>query len=560
MPSAAFLTEMSRLRGSRPRTKIEFIDKSDVVTDITEDFLGGANLETIKERAPDEIQAGSFDIVLDNADDKYSEYKPSSLLYQSDYHGARIRISEGFLLPDGTEEYEVQGIGYIDQILVDPSESKITFRCRDILWRVMDQLLNPKPPASVPVPSVDNIGNGNITFPSSLPFVTINQDWTLTCTTAGLDNVAQFSLVGSVSGSIGPVTSGVEFSDSIEGIKFTIEAGSLPWQVGDVYTWSSKQLPEWDGVNAGKIIWGILTGYNWDTNTQENWSESVFDYDNTQSSANIHLDYDSFVTVINNIDALGVFDLKGYIPYDSSGVDVMQTLLLLFIGSIYTGNDGRIKIKSYIPEFGEILAEFKDSEKITFFGYTRTIDEIINSITVNYKARDIWAFSDASFSYDGSYVESNPASITKYKKLALSFNIPWYTQSGLHVQDFTSKLISKFSEPPLNIEMRTGLDALTVEIGDNVRFSDTKLGFSSVRGEISRVMKIFASENEPASIELRIRRDAQVDQQFGFIGSEIDEGDGLSPQSDDYDTATDTDKLFAYFGSTATTDPDYRIF
>src|SRR6267142_3735304 len=222
MVSAAFQTEMARKRGSTPRTKIEFIDKSNITTDISAYFVSGANLEQIRERAPDQIQAGQFDIVLRNDDDKFSEFVPTSLLYGVDYHGARIRISEGFVLPDGTEEFEPQGVGFIDQLLTDPQSSQVTLRCRDLLWRIMDQKIHARPDAEVVVPGGSNVGDGNLSGLGKLPFVTVNETWTVTCTLGGADGVATFSVVGSISGSIGPATSGTEFVSTAKGIRFTI--------------------------------------------------------------------------------------------------------------------------------------------------------------------------------------------------------------------------------------------------------------------------------------------------------------------------------------------------
>src|SRR5882724_7125587 len=108
MVSAAFVTEMERPQGTTPRTKVEFISKAAVVTDITAYYLSGANFEQVRQRAVAEIQAGQFDVVFSNQDDTFSEYVLTSLLYNLDYHGAKIRLSEGFLLPDGTLEYETQ--------------------------------------------------------------------------------------------------------------------------------------------------------------------------------------------------------------------------------------------------------------------------------------------------------------------------------------------------------------------------------------------------------------------------------------------------------------------
>ena len=557
-PSALFLGEMERKRGSQPKTKIEFITKAGAVTDISRWFLAGANFEQVKERAPDEIQAGQFDVVLSNHDDKFSEFKTASFLYGMDYHGARIRVSQGFILSDGTEEYLVQGVGYIDQLITDPATSRVILRCRDRLWRVMDSKIHIRPENEFPLANGSNAGNGICSVINTRPFFTVNQNWTLTCTLGGIDGVATFSVVGSVSGSIGPATSGTEFVNNAAGIKFTLRAGSLIWVVGDKFTFSTHQHPQWSGVNAGKIIWSILTGYNWDTDTIENWAPLVFNFDRTKTSANVDLDYDSFVSAIAQITTYGVFDLKGFANYDTDAVAFLQELLTLVLGSLFTGADGRIKLKIYTPLFGAINRTFTDDDKVTALNYNRTIDEVINSVIVNYIASDIWDFSDKGATLDGSHARKDSSSITSYKELGVSFDIHWYTQSGLHVQDFADKLLARFAQPPLNVSFDTGMDALETEIGDYVGITDIKYGLQAVVGEVAKILKQF--DQRPAKVSIILRRDSQVAQQFGWIGSDQDEGDGESPQNDDYDLASVADKRFAYFGNNSAPLPDYRIF
>jgi hypothetical protein len=559
MPSSAFLSEMSRKRGSAPRTKIEFIDKLGNVTDISEYYLAGAQLSQVRERAPDEIQAGQLDIVLRNDDDTFSEFIDGSLFFELDYHGARIRISEGFLLPDGTTEYEIQGVVFIDELSAGDRASTVTLRCRDLLWRVMDQKLHNRPLSEVPIPDGSNVGDGDLSGLAKMPFVTVNQDWTITCTTGGADGVAQFSVVGSVSGSIGPATSGTEFEHAGSGIKFTIRRGTVDWVIGDIFTFSLKKCPEWEGLNAGKVIWSILTGYEWDSDTQEDFADLVFDFDHTQSDSNTDLDYESFATAISAIDAIGVFDLKGFAPYDTDAVSFMQSLIVMFLGSLFTGNDGRIKLTTYIPAFTPEYREFSDTSKITSLGYQRSVDEIINYVTVDYKGSDTWPWSNDSPTLDGHFVDFDQDSIDEHERLSQTFSIPWFSPSGNHVQDFASKLINKYKDPPLNIDFVTGLDALLTQIGDRIIVNDSKYGFDGLIGEIIQITKQF--DQRPASVAIRVRRDASSNQIFGAIGSEEDEGDGESPQSDDYDTATVGDKAFAYFSEEGDSDPpQYTMF
>jgi len=559
MASTAFTMEMDRKQGTTPRTKVEFIDKSDNATDVTDHYLAGANFEQVRERAPDEIQAGQFDIVFANHDDLFSEYVSGSLLENLDYHGARIRVSQGFLLPNGALEYETQGVLYIDQLVTSPTDSTVTLRCRDLMGRIMDQKLHARPDDEIPAAGGSNVGDGIVSGFGKLPFVAVNQDWTLTCTLGGADDVATFSVVGSVSGDIGTATSGTDFIDALAGIRFTIRGGDTNWSIGDVFTFSTHQHPEWSGLNAGKIIWSILTGYDWDSDTQEPFSGLVFDLDHTQSDANVELDYLSFATAISAIDAIGVFALKGYAPFDTSAIELMQSLLVLFLGSLYTGNDGRIKLKTYIPAFTPQFRTYSDTRKVMALSYRRGIDEVINHVSVDYKGSDSWPWSTESLTLDGHFVDKDATSITDRGQFSQDFSVPWYSSGGNHVQDFASKLISRFKDPPLNVEFTTGLDALLTEVGDRIIVEDAKTGLADTIGEVTRIVKQF--DQMPAAIQLRMRQDSTTYTLFGAIGSEEDEGDGLSPQTDDYDSATDAEKQFAYFSESGNSNPpQYSIF
>lgn len=559
MVSPAFITEMDRLQGTTPRTKIEFIDKAGNVTDVTPYYVSGANFEQVRQRAVAELQAGQFDVLFSNQDDTFSEYKPASMLYNLDYHGAAIRLSQGFLLPDGTLEYVVQCKLYIDQLDTDPTASQITFRCRDILGRIMDQKLHAHPAVEIPVGDPANVGDGVISGVGKLPFVTVNQNWTITCTTPGTDGVALFSVVGSIVGSIGPATSGTEFVNVANGIRFTANSGATDWSAGDKFTLSMKQNPEWNSINAGKVIWSILTGYSWDTNTAEHFHDLVLNFDHTQSDANTDIDYNAFATVISVIDSIGVFGIKGFIPYDTDAVSTIEGLIVMFLGSMYSGNDGRVKMTTYIPPFTPSFRTFADTAKIMQLDYTRGIDEVINHVSVTYKASNVWPWSSGSLVLDGSFVDEDPTSVANRGLLSQDFEIPWYSHSGDHVQDFASKLISRYKDPPLNIEFMTGMDALLTEMGDRVLVDDEKSGFVGVIGEVTRLVKQF--DQQPTSIQMRVRKDATANTLFGAIGSQANEGDGASPQSDSYDTATTGDKAFAYFSKVGNgSPPQYFIF
>jgi hypothetical protein len=159
---------------------------------------------------------------------------------------------------------------------------------------------------------------------------------------------------------------------------------------------------------------------------------------------------------------------------------------------------------------------------------------------------------------DGAYSFSDSASITKYGKLLYSLTTDWFVPNGIHIKGVGSTLIQKFSEPPLNIEFQTGLDALLMNVGDYVDVTDTKYYLSDVKGEIVQVSRSF--DNEPKSVSIRIRRDNDIDLLWGFLGSNVDEGDGESPQSSNWDTATELDKRFIYLSQTGGGGPDYRMY
>jgi len=538
-----FLNEMGKKRDSTPRVVVEHIDMTGVVTDISRYYESGGNITREKERAPDEIQAGDFDLTLFNHDDKFSEYKVGSLFYGAQYHFSRIRISAGFLLPNGSVVTMPMCLGYIDELNAHSDESKVTLRCRDLMHRVIDEALHLRPSEETPTPGGANAGDGTCSDVKTRPFSTVNENWTLTCTTPGADGVALFSVVGSVSGSIGPATSGTEFVSTSRGIKFTLTAGDIPWGAGDSFTFQTFQRPQWTQYNPAKIIWSVLTGYNYDTNTQEVWSGSVLDLDHTQDDTNPDIDYASFVLAV---DQLAEFVLTGFVDYDEPAQDFLQSLLLLFLGSLYTDADGRVVLKTWVPSMEGTARVFAGSEQVTELGYSRTVNEIINYVRVNYKKTQTWEFSGDTVVYDGWFVFKDAASILKYGKLSEEYTSRWYMSGGTHVQDFGTRLLSRYAEPPLVIEFVTKADGLLSEIGEKIYISDEKWGFDMAAAEVSKIVKNL--DSKPLKIEIAARRDTSMDTVYGYLGSRTSEGDGVSPQAANWASASAQDKQFCYIG------------
>lgn len=548
--------EIVKLQDVQTELKIEHIDHDGNYTDLTGYFSSGATIERIKERAPDEIQSGDFDVVLFNHDDFFSEYKAGSLFYQTEYHNTRIRIMLGVRLSDGSTAWTTQAVGYIDELQASDSDSTVVIRCRDIIRRLLDEHLNPSPDGLVGTAADTNTGSGNLSAVATKAFKTKNETWTLTCTFGGADGVALFSVIGSVSGSVGPATSGILFSTGTGtgGIRFTINAGSQPWVIGDVLVFETAQYPEWSGVNAGKIIWSVLTGYNWDTNTAEAWAGQVLDLDHTQSDLNPDIDYASFQAAITAISD----NLTGYAAQDEQCATFIEGLLIVFLGSLFTDGDGKINLKAYRPQWSQASRNFADDKQITRLGYSRTVNEVLNYIVVSFKRTTVFEFSDENVVYTGAFIGLDSDSIELYGRLSLDWEMRWYSATGSHAESFAQQLLAKFAAPPLLIEFDTGIDAVETQIGDIVTITDAKYGFDQVTAEVSRLSKHL--NDKPLKMTIGARRDGATDVQYGFLGSSADESDGLSPQAATFGTASVSDKTFCYLGSAAGVSPDYRMF
>ncbi len=543
-PDVAFEAEQNKKLGTRPRVKVEFVSVLGQVTDITEYYLSGGILERLKERAPDEIQAGDFDIVLSNHDDNFSEFVAGSLFEALQYHGAKIKLYFGFDLGDGSViDWRLLQVGLIDELIAGETESIVTLRCRDSIRRLLDSTLRPNVSAEIPVPGGGNVGDGTCTSVSTKPFKTVTEDWTLTCTTPGADGVAIFSVVGSVSGALASATSGTEFStaNGAGGIKFTLTAGATPWSAGDTFAFSTKQAPQWASENPIKIIWAVLTGYNWDTDTAEPWADAVMNFDHAQSGVNEDLDYDTFAEASAQFGASEF--ITGYVAYNEDAAEFLQGILIQFLGSLYTGNDGRIRVQSFQPTFASTQRNYADTKKVTNLGYRRAISEVINQVIVRFKKTNTWEFSDEEVVLNGLFTIEDAESIAKYNALAFEWDARWYSAAGNHVEDFADRLVTKYSEPPIVIDFETGMDGILAEIGDHVTVTDAKYGLNDLACEISRVTKVL--DGSPMKVGITVRTDG-TSLDYAYLGSRVDEGDGISPQASTFGTASDEDKRFCY--------------
>ena len=558
----AVTTEMAQLIGSRPIIRVQ-ITTSGGTTDVSSYLKSGITLESEKSRLPDQaaiVVSGDVTLVFSNYDDKFTENDAGSIFNGVTYLGYNIDVDVGFKKDDGTTEYVDQAIFKIIEVSLSSNASECHVVARDILYRLVDFVLNVPANALVPVATVGNIGNGYITEIQTLPFVTVNETWTLTCTTLGGASVAIFDVVGSVSGDIGDATSDTEFSNaSTGGIKFTIYAGGSDWAVNDEFTFTTRQYPEFTTQNPAKIIWSLLTGYDYDGDTQDDWHAATPELDSTQGAGNTDINYSSFQTAITNLGTN--FDLTGYIDYNTNMAEALQDILLHFLGYLYADEDGKIYIKSYKPSLGGTSPrEFSDAKKNTYLKYNKMLDTIVNSSTARYKKTASWAWSGGSETNDGLYTKTNATSITNYGERSYIFDTYWYSANDNAIQWAVDRIVDKYGTPIIDIEFQTGLDGLDTILGDIIEVTDTKTALSHKTVEVYQMSKDFSSK--PMHIKIKCDDTDTLSFNWAFIGSSANEGDGISPQSLSYDTATASDKQFCYLSQTGGegSDPEYYYF
>lgn len=537
--------------GSKPIDKIEIELSAGVWTDVTDNYMGGATFDQEKERAPDKISAGDTRYTFDNTDDKFTPRNASSIFYNVIYQGKKIRFSEGFY---GLGYYPQSGM-IIKNVKWNYNEQRCYIFCQELIQRVVDEDLNGYPSALIPIANAGNTGNGTITEIATKPLETVSENWTVTLTGA-----AAFGVVGSVSGAQAGGTVGTEYTSDSDEIKFTITAGGVAFINGDSFTFTTYQYPEYTTENPVKIIWNLLTGYKYDTDVQSDWHDRVLELDHTKLVDNTDLNYTSFVNAITNVTT----SLTGYIPYDKSAAKALEEIIIHFLGSIYTDNKGRIAISSYRPSFGAVLIrEFADTKQIFELNAEEDLAKILNKVTVLCKSSASFAWSNTNETTDDVYEASNSQSITDYGiKNPFTWIDRWYSVGKQAQSWFADRLKDKFGgvpNLPLEIKFQTGLDALRTNLADRRKFTDSRTSYSNKLLEIIKVEKDFESEYK--TITLTGSNVGTDGIRWAFLGSSANEGDGISPQTANFDSATDTDKQFCYLSTTGSTvEPLYYLW
>lgn len=562
--SDELIAALSAKTGTHPVYRITWkLDDGD--QDLTPYFDKAAAVSQTKERAPDKVTAGDCNLSFRNHTDVFTETSSSSFLYGVTYHNRNIVVEIGFEFDDGTIEYVKVATMKVRSVTFSSKSSKVSIRVYDLVSRLIDETVNRRPSTMVAELDAGNTGDGTISDIDTKPFETVSEDWTLTCTTLGGADTAEFSVVGSVSGNIGTATSDVEFSSTgTGGVQFEIEAGAVDWAVDDAITFSTVKMMEWTATNPAKILWALLTGHNYDSGAAEDWHDRTPQLDDTQSNLNTDINHGAWVAAISACE--NVATLKGFFPWDTKAVKAIEEILLHFLGSMNIDGDGRIYLKVWVPEWAAGTTNFADSKKVMDLSYTRDIANLVNRVNIRYRKLDKWEWSDVKEDDEvlsGLEVQTNATSKTalgQWKDLDLQSR--WYNSANTHANYVATRLLDKYGIIPKRFTIKTGLDALETQLGDIITLTDTKSGNENFPVEI--VQKRGNYTAKPINIVMEAEDTGTVGIHWGFLGSSADENDGLSPQAASHDDATDTDKTFCYLsqtgGSGSVEGPDYYLF
>ena len=556
--SPEFTALLDRKDGLLPHRRLTWkLDAGDV--DLTPYYLGASAVHQEKERAPDRIAAGDATLSFSNSTSIFNDTNTAGFLYNVNYHNRDIVIEVGLELADGTIEYLKVATMKVRGIKLSSDKSRVTIRVYDLIRRLLTETVNRKPESMVAVAGAGNVGDGTCSDIDTKPFITVSENWTLTCTLGG-SSTATFSVVGSVSGNIGTLTSGTEFLNAATGgIKVTIRSGTVDWVIGDVFTFSTVKMMEFSTVNPIKIIWSILTGTNWDTGADEPWNDRTPQLDSTLSSTNADLNHNAFALAVDNLP----FNIKGFIPWDYDLVAAIEEIILHFLGAVNVDAAGRFIVKVWRPELAEARV-FADTKKNNRIDLERDTQDMINWVNFKYRKADSWPWSDEreEETLDGVYVAKNQTSFTDFKQwFTLNLKSRWYNAADDHVTFPATRLVEKYSTPPRRFRFTTGLDGIETEIGDVINVTDEKLGYTNYPVEIMKKDGDYTAR--PIKVNFEAEDTGTVGVAWCFLGSSADEGDGTSPQSASFLTATENDKRFCYLsqtGGSGTTGPDYFLF
>lgn len=241
-----------------------------------------------------------------------------------------------------------------------------------------------------------------------------------------------------------------------------------------------------------------------------------------------------------SVDLADIENLRTMFPYTFSfmveeltdGIALIEDRILNVIGGWIVVNErGLLTIDVIRPKFGQ-KEDYDLSDSVNIIhrkGQVRLAD-LTNIFAFRY--RDLKGNTQ-------TYTYTDQASVTKYRRErtksisaeAMVCNLDGYRSIAL-------RQAIQLSNPIIEGEYDVKLDLIACQIGDIVRIDaeqywmiigmKKELDKDNITINIIDVSSIFSVKN------------------WAFLGSEVDEGDGLSPQPDNYSSATEGQKAFCY--------------
>ena len=203
---------------------------------------------------------------------------------------------------------------------------------------------------------------------------------------------------------------------------------------------------------------------------------------------------------------------------------------------------GRVVVKEIAPEFTYNDDVLNLYNYINQLNWDVDLERLVNKIRVHYRGDLYYMIDNTSTMESGRYVIIENKYVEQYE----------------YARDIASKIETKYGNRDFIQNMTIKCDWLPdIDINDPVIVIGETLGLSYTKVRVNRLVHDFGDFRTTLFVESYDIGNVT----WGFLGSSEDEGDSLSPQATDYDSATDNDKLFAYWGSDSTTDgPQYYCY
>lgn len=195
---------------------------------------------------------------------------------------------------------------------------------------------------------------------------------------------------------------------------------------------------------------------------------------------------------------------------------------------IWEDRFGVINIEEFIPVFAgegdELNLELYTKDVV----YTTDFTMLVNKVRVHYGGDNFYLIDNTETQEVGRYIIVNNPYVQKYSV----------------AKDIGDKIITKFGTrddiPIIQVNAHWLPD---IDIGDVVVVVSNLAGLAS---EYCRINQIVMDMSQHVT-QLVLEKTTDIGgYTWGFLGSSVDEGDGLSPQSDTFAGASTEDKEFAY--------------